>query len=102
MPLEQTVVAVLLFRIAYYAVPFLVSVAFFRTMLRVARGQAEELIAFTGRRGRAMGRSMGRTMTSPTGKATTSRIRRRQRRAHLRAARSLGSLHSTRASRARK
>lgn len=42
MPLEQTVVAVLLFRIAYYAVPFLVSVAFFRTMLRVARGQAEE------------------------------------------------------------
>jgi uncharacterized protein (TIRG00374 family) len=40
-PLEQTVVAVLLFRVAYYAVPFLVSVAFFRTMLRVARGQSE-------------------------------------------------------------
>ena len=38
-PLEQTVVAVLIFRMAYYAVPFLVSVAFFRTMLRVARGQ---------------------------------------------------------------
>lgn len=38
-PLEQTVVAVLIFRIAYYAVPFLVSVAFFRTMLRVARQQ---------------------------------------------------------------
>jgi uncharacterized protein (TIRG00374 family) len=37
-PLEQTVVAVLIFRLAYYAVPFLVSVAFFRTMLRVARG----------------------------------------------------------------
>ncbi|MBM4244653.1 MAG: flippase-like domain-containing protein [Deltaproteobacteria bacterium] len=39
-PLEQTVVAVLIFRLAYYAVPFLVSVAFFRTMLRVARGQS--------------------------------------------------------------
>lgn len=39
-PLEQTVVAVLIFRFAYYAVPFLVSVAFFRTMLRVARGQS--------------------------------------------------------------
>jgi uncharacterized protein (TIRG00374 family) len=39
-PLEQTVVAVLIFRVAYYAVPFLVSVAFFRTMLRVARGQS--------------------------------------------------------------
>lgn len=38
-PLEPTVVAVLIFRFAYYAVPFLVSVAFFRTMLRVARGQ---------------------------------------------------------------
>lgn len=38
-PLEKTVVAVLIFRLAYYAVPFLVSVAFFRTMLRVARGQ---------------------------------------------------------------
>lgn len=38
-PLEPTVVAVLIFRIAYYAVPFLVSVSFFRTMLRVARGQ---------------------------------------------------------------
>jgi uncharacterized protein (TIRG00374 family) len=38
-PLERTVVAVLIFRVAYYAVPFLVSVAFFRTMLRVARQQ---------------------------------------------------------------
>lgn len=38
-PLEQTVVAVLIFRFAYFAVPFLVSVAFFRTMLRVARQQ---------------------------------------------------------------
>ena len=38
-PLEETVVAVLIFRLAYYAVPFLVSVAFFRTMLGVARGQ---------------------------------------------------------------
>lgn len=38
-PFEQTVVAVLIFRVAYYAVPFLVSVAFFRTMLRVARHQ---------------------------------------------------------------
>lgn len=36
-PLEQTVVAVLIFRIAYYAVPFVVSLAFFRGMLRVAR-----------------------------------------------------------------
>lgn len=40
-PLEETVVAVLIFRLAYYAVPFLVSVAFFRTMLRVARGQPD-------------------------------------------------------------
>jgi len=39
-PLEPTVVAVLIFRLAYYAVPFLVSVAFFRTMLRVARGHS--------------------------------------------------------------
>jgi uncharacterized membrane protein YbhN (UPF0104 family) len=38
-PLEQTVVAVLIFRFAYFAVPFLVSIAFFRTMLRVARQQ---------------------------------------------------------------
>ncbi|MEW6273369.1 MAG: flippase-like domain-containing protein [Thermodesulfobacteriota bacterium] len=38
-PIEQTVVAVLIFRVAYYAVPFLVSLAFFRSMLRVARRQ---------------------------------------------------------------
>lgn len=36
-PFEQTVVAVLIFRLAYYAVPFLVSLAFFRGMLRSAR-----------------------------------------------------------------
>ncbi len=36
-PLEQTVVAVLIFRLAYYAIPFLVSLAFFRGMLRRAR-----------------------------------------------------------------
>jgi len=36
-PLEPTVVAVLIFRLAYYAVPFLVSLAFFRGMLRSAR-----------------------------------------------------------------
>lgn len=38
-PIEQTVVAVLIFRIAYYGVPFLVSLAFFRSMLRIARTQ---------------------------------------------------------------
>jgi uncharacterized protein (TIRG00374 family) len=40
-PLEPTVVAVLIFRIAYYAVPFIVSLAFFRGMLRVARAEPE-------------------------------------------------------------
>ena len=33
-PLETAVVAVLIFRFAYYAVPFLVSLIFFRGMLR--------------------------------------------------------------------
>lgn len=35
-PLETAVVAVLIFRFAYYAVPFLVSLAFFRGMLRTS------------------------------------------------------------------
>jgi hypothetical protein len=35
-PLETAVVAVLIFRFAYYAVPFLVSLAFFRGMMRAA------------------------------------------------------------------
>ncbi|HEY8517894.1 MAG TPA: lysylphosphatidylglycerol synthase transmembrane domain-containing protein [Candidatus Binatia bacterium] len=38
-PMEETVIAVLLFRLAYYGVPFVVSLAFFRSMLRVARGE---------------------------------------------------------------
>jgi uncharacterized protein (TIRG00374 family) len=35
-PLETTVIAVLIFRFAYYAVPFLLSIAFFRGMMRAA------------------------------------------------------------------
>jgi len=35
-PLESTVIAVLIFRFAYYAVPFLLSLVFFRGMMRAA------------------------------------------------------------------
>ena len=38
---ESTVIAVLLFRLIYYGVPFLVSLAFFRGMLKVARRQSD-------------------------------------------------------------
>jgi uncharacterized protein (TIRG00374 family) len=38
---EPTVIAVLLFRLTYYAIPFLVSLAFFRAMLSVARHQGD-------------------------------------------------------------
>jgi uncharacterized protein (TIRG00374 family) len=39
---ESTVIAVLLFRIVYYGVPFVVSLAFFRGMMRTARHRADE------------------------------------------------------------
>jgi uncharacterized protein (TIRG00374 family) len=42
---ESTVIAVLLFRLVYYGVPFLVSLAFFRGMLRVARRRSEDGLA---------------------------------------------------------